>query len=100
MISRRFPLETFHTSRPGRTTGLPAASLKATLANACRAAREHLRLIAQEASACRACGRPAKLLSNICEHCGAGNPIKVNISFSVFVTAVGCELALVLLQVI
>ena len=52
----------------------------------------------QEMSACRECGRPANPLAWICEHCGTGNPVKIGVSPQVLVTAIACEIVLVLLN--
>ena len=51
-----------------------------------------------EASACRECGRPANPLAWICEHCGTGNPVKIDVSPQLVFTAVACEIALLLLS--
>ena len=68
--------------------------------NAAHGVREYLRRLAKDVSECRECGRPANFFSTICKHCGAGNPIKINISLSVLVTGIVCELTLVFLQLI
>ncbi len=51
-----------------------------------------------EASACRECGQSVNPLAWICEHCGTGNPVKIGVSPQVLLTAVACEIVLVLLN--
>ena len=59
--------------------------------------RQYLSRLAKEMSSCRECGRTVEVWWDICEHCGAGKPVKINISSSVFVTAVCCQVTLLLI---
>jgi hypothetical protein len=71
------------------------------LANVVRRGKESLQVSVKRFFECRQCGHPVNLLRNdLCERCGAARPVKLDISPSVLVTAVGCELALLLAQVL
>ena len=83
-----------------RATLTRAARWMAALAETGHAVRHYAHGLTGEASACRECGRPAKLSWKTCEHCGAGNPVRINISASVLITGVGSELSIVLFQLI
>jgi len=52
----------------------------------------------KRASTCRACGCPVNPLAGVCQDCGAGNPFKVGVSPQLLLTAVGCEIVLLLLR--
>jgi hypothetical protein len=101
-VSARFPAHSgsqqnpSHFSRCRRALVEPAAKLTAALGEASLDAGQYLRRIVTEASQCRECGQPGNIFRSICEHCGAGNPSKVNVSPSMVATGLGCELVLLL----
>ena len=84
-----------------RTRAVAAAALLTALAHAPQGVRRYLRQAADDFSRCRECGRRVSLLRNdVCEHCGAGRPLKLNISPCVLITGVGSELTVLLLQLL
>ena len=89
-------MQALHDSRGRDTIPVTAVRLKTTLGNGYGWLRRYLSQLARELSSCRECGRPVKIAWDHCEYCGAGKPIKIDISPSVFVTAVSCELTLLL----
>jgi hypothetical protein len=90
-------LQTLHGSKCRETLHVSAARLKAALSIGCGVLRQYPARLARELSTCRECGRPVKFSWEICEYCGAGKPVKIEISPSVFVTAVCCQVALLLI---
>jgi hypothetical protein len=77
------------------------AFLTTALANAYHAVRQYLRRVTEELSECRECGHPVNFFrDDICERCGVGKPIRINISPCVLLTAAGCELTLLLLVLV
>jgi len=63
-----------------------------------QAAGRSLWLRLKRASTCRECGCPVSPLASVCQSCGAGNPFKVGVSPQLLLTAVGCEIILLLLR--
>jgi hypothetical protein len=59
-------------------------------------AGEWWRFRTEEFSRCRACERPINPLADVCEHCGAGNPVKIAAFPAVVITAVCCEICLLI----
>lgn len=55
---------------------------------------EKLKARARERLVCRECGRQVKLLAEICDYCGAGSPVKINVQPGVLIAA-AAALALV-----
>ena len=56
---------------------------------------------------CRECGGVAGLFDSMCHHCGAANPVKIPVSQSILIVAVGVlivaaatQMAIVLIRVI
>ena len=86
-----------HLSRCRDTILVSAARLKTALGNGYGRFRQYLSRLARELSSCRECGRPVKISWDVCEHCGAGKPVKIDVSPSVFVTAVCCQVTLLLI---
>lgn len=56
----------------------------------CRRVRESL--------LCRECGKQVSPLADVCDHCGAGNPVKIHVSPSLLITAITCEAYLIMLS--
>ena len=52
----------------------------------------------RESLLCRECGKPVGPLANVCDHCGAGNPVKIHISLTLLVTAIASEAYLIMLS--
>jgi len=51
----------------------------------------------RESSLCRECGKLVSPLADVCDHFGAGNPLTIHISPSVFITAIASEAFLIML---
>ena len=62
-----------------------------------RRAGDWLWLQLEEAAACRTCARTVNPLANICQYCGTGYPVRVNLSPVFLITAFGCEAVLLLM---
>ena len=62
-----------------------------------QAAGKQLWLRVKRSSACRECGCPVNPLASVCQRCGTGNPFKIGVSRELLLTAVGCEIVLLLL---
>ena len=88
--------------KAGRNSGLRAfiARSAALAGRITRGSGQTLRVLGIEAPACRQCGEPAGLFASICEHCGARNPIRLNIAPSVLVTGVACEISLIFFRLL
>ena len=54
--------------------------------------------IEHELTTCRECGGLTSPTAWICEHCGTGNPVKIGVSPQLLLTAIACEVVLVLLS--
>jgi predicted amidophosphoribosyltransferase len=52
----------------------------------------------RESLLCRECGKQVHLLADVCDHCGAGNPVKIHISPVLLLTAIACEAFLIMLS--
>ena len=72
--------------------------LSPAVLNWLRDARTSVRRRVHESLLCRECGQQVRLLANVCEHCGAGNPIKIHVSPSLIITAAACEAVLILMS--
>jgi hypothetical protein len=68
--------------------------IPASVRNRLQLAAERLKLRARERLVCRECGHQVGLLADVCDSCGAGSPVKVNVRPGVLVAAVAA-LALV-----
>jgi hypothetical protein len=90
-------LQTPHGSKCRETLLVSAAGLKAALGIGFGVLKRYPARLARELSTCRECGHPVKISWEICEYCGAGKPVKIDISPSVFVTAVCCQVVLLLI---
>ena len=64
-----------------------------------RAIQSFAREFWRKLSTCRECGCRANPWTWICKHCGAVNPVKIDVSPQVLFTAVACEVVLVILNV-
>ena len=62
-----------------------------------QAAGKPLWLLVKRASTCRECGCPVNPLASVCQRCGTGNPFKIVVSRQLLLTAVACEIVLLLL---
>lgn len=61
----------------------------AGLYDACRALRKKFDQFVRQLKVCRECGGVAEFFDNMCDHCGAANPVKIPVSQSVLIVAVG-----------
>jgi len=52
----------------------------------------------RESLLCRECGKQVSLLADVCDHCGAGNPVKIRISPTLLFTAIACEAYLIMMS--
>ncbi len=52
----------------------------------------------RESLLCRECGKQVGLLADVCDHCGAGNPVKINISPVLLFAAIACEAFLIMMS--
>ena len=86
-----------HLSRFRDTILVSAVRLKTALGNGYDGLGQYLSRFARELSTCRECGRPVKVSWDVCEHCGAGKPVMIDVSPSVFITAVCCQVTLLLI---
>ncbi len=63
---------------------------------------QHARILVlrrvRESLLCRECGKRVHLLADVCNHCGAGNPVKIHISPVLLVAAIACEAVLIVMS--
>ena len=59
--------------------------------------RAWIRVALQEAASCRSCGKRVSPWVDVCEYCGTGGPVRVNVCPTLLLTAACCELALALI---
>jgi len=52
----------------------------------------------RESLLCRECGKQVSPLADVCDHCGAGNPVKIHISPTLLFTAIACEAYLIMMS--
>ncbi len=52
----------------------------------------------RQLKACRECGEVAGLFDTICSHCGAAHPVRIPVSAGVMITAVVCQIAIIILR--
>lgn len=82
------------------TLGVLAVRSTIALKRVCRDGWQYLRDRAKSSLECRECGQPNGLLQSVCGYCGAGNPVRIGVSPMVLVTGAGCELTILILQLI
>jgi ribosomal protein L40E len=61
-------------------------------------ARTSVRRRVRESLVCRECGKQVGLLADVCDHCGAGNPVRIHVSPSLLITAISCEACLIMMS--
>ncbi len=59
---------------------------------------ERLRTAVRDSSRCRECGEVTPLGAEVCEHCGAGTPVRWNLSPALLVTAAVAEVLLLAIR--
>lgn len=70
------------------------ASIRRGLQQVAERIRTELRKICR----CRECGQSASVLDDICEHCGAGSPVRFRVSPSLLLTAIFSQTYLIILM--